>query len=313
MCKRQPESPAFLKKGGLKTFNVYTTILTIAGIMALGMCLVTAPAVYGEGLDQGLLKGLGQILNSKDKQKSTLDLSAITGDTSGSDAEEIAVGRQIAGNLLGASPLVKDKALQKYVNLVGRWVADQSERPDLEWHFGVIDSGDINAFAAPGGYIFVTQGLYRLLDNEAQLAGVLAHEIAHVVRKHHYRVIQQAKFVDIGSRFISGKVGKDNQAVQKLIGSGAEIVARGLDKNAEYEADRMGVVLAARAGYDQFGLVEVLQQMGHYTAEDDSIKLLFKTHPLPDDRLSHLDQSMGDRLDDIKGEAVPGRFYRLKK
>jgi len=94
-----------------------------------------------------------------------------------SKEEEIALGREIAGNLLGAAPLVKDAALQKYVNSVGRWVASQSERPDLPWRFGVIESEDLNAFAAPGGYIMLTKGLYRKLNNEAQLAGVLGHEI----------------------------------------------------------------------------------------------------------------------------------------
>ena len=230
----------------------------------------------------------------------------------GGDDEETAVGRQIAGNLLGAAPLVKDAELQKYVNLVGRWVASQSERPDLEWHFGVIDSGDINAFAAPGGYVFVTRGLYRMLNDESQLAGVLGHEIGHVVKKHHYKVIQQSRALDFGSRLLAGKAGKDNQLVQSLIGSGAEIVARGLDKNAEYEADRMGVVLSARAGYDQYAFIEVLQEMGHYAKDDDSVKLLFKTHPLPEDRLKHLDLAMGDRMDKLKGATLPGRLYRLK-
>jgi len=88
-----------------------------------------------------------------------------------SPQEEIQIGREITGNLLGASPLVKDAALQKYVNQVGRWVANQSERADLPWHFGVIESEDINAFAAPGGYVIITKGLYRKLENEAQLAG----------------------------------------------------------------------------------------------------------------------------------------------
>jgi Zn-dependent protease with chaperone function len=77
-----------------------------------------------------------------------------------SEAEEARIGQQIAGNLLGAAPLVRDDGLQRYVNQVGRWVALQSERPDLNWHFGVIESEDLNAFAAPGGYIFLTKGLY---------------------------------------------------------------------------------------------------------------------------------------------------------
>ncbi|HSF71136.1 MAG TPA: M48 family metalloprotease, partial [Methylotenera sp.] len=93
-----------------------------------------------------------------------------------SKEEEIALGREITGSLLGAAPLVKDAALQQYVNKVGRWVANQSERSDLPWKFGVIDSADLNAFAAPGGYVLVTKGLYQKLQNEAQLASVLGHE-----------------------------------------------------------------------------------------------------------------------------------------
>jgi len=269
--------------------------------LVIGVCMMLSPAVYGLDIDKELLDSIGQAVGTMGVQKE------------GADVEEIAVGRQIAGNLLGASPLVKDKALQKYVNSVGRWVANQGERPDLEWHFGVIDSSDINAFAIPGGYIFVTQGLYRLLESEAQLAGVLAHEIAHVVRKHHYRVIQQARVVDFGSKLINQKIGQDSELVQRLIGSGAEVVARALDKNAEYESDRMGVVLSARAGYDQYALAEVLQQMGHYSKEDDSVKLLFKTHPHPDERLGRLDEAMGDKLDDLRGATVSERFYRLRE
>jgi predicted Zn-dependent protease len=228
------------------------------------------------------------------------------------EAEEIAIGRQIAGNLLGASPLVKDARLQKYVNRVGEWVASQSERPDLPWHFGVIQSDDVNAFAAPGGYIFVTMGLYRLLQNEADLAGVLGHEIGHVIRQHHLKILQQSKLVDLGGKALSKEVGGSDK-VQQLIGSGAEIVARSLDKNAEFEADRIGVVLATRAGYDSFGLPGVLQQIGHYARDEGSVALLFKTHPHPDDRLAQLDVAMADRFDQVKGATLPSRFYRPKK
>jgi predicted Zn-dependent protease len=227
------------------------------------------------------------------------------------ESEEIAIGRQIAGDLLGAAPLVKDAKLQKYVNQVGAWVASQSERPDLPWHFGVIQSADVNAFAAPGGYIFVTLGLYRLLENEADLAGVLGHEIGHVIRKHHLKLLQQSKLVDAGSKALSKQVGS-NDKVQQMIGSGAEIVARSLDKDAEFEADRIGVVLATRAGYDAYGLPGVLQQIGHISKDEGSVALLFKTHPLPDDRLAKLDSAMGDRFDRVKGLAVSSRFYRPK-
>ena len=94
-----------------------------------------------------------------------IDLGGLRALAGFSQEEEVAIGRQAAGNILGAAPLVEDAKLQQYVNRVGRWIASQSERPDLDWHFGVIESNDINAFAAPGGYIFVTKGLYRVLRN----------------------------------------------------------------------------------------------------------------------------------------------------
>lgn len=227
--------------------------------------------------------------------------------------EEIALGREITGNLLGAAPLVKDEALQKYVNQVGRWVANQSERTDLPWRFGVVASNDINAFAAPGGYIVITQGLYQQLQNEAQLAAVLGHEIAHVTKKHQLKILQKQQFLGWGAKLLGDKYAKNNQFVNKAIGSGAEVCARGLDKDAEFEADRMGMVLATRAGYEPFALGEVLQVIGQTTKSDKSVALLFKTHPHPDERLVKLSDSAGNKLDKIKdGKTLENRFYKLQ-
>lgn len=224
--------------------------------------------------------------------------------------DEVKIGRQVAGNLLGAAPLVPDAKLQQYVNSVGRWVALRSGRPDLNWTFGVIESGDINAFAAPGGYVFVTRGLYVRLKDEAELAGVLSHEIAHVQQQHHLKVLQQQQLIGLGSQLLGKQVGGD-AAVQRLIGSGAEIMARGLDKSAEFEADRIGVVLATRAGYDPWGLPSVLQDIGAVSKSDSGVALLFKTHPHPDERLSALSEAMGERFDGVNGKAVKNRLYRL--
>ncbi len=230
-----------------------------------------------------------------------------------SKEEEISLGREIAGNLLGAAPLVKDAALQKYVNSVGRWVASQSDRPDLPWRFGVIESDDLNAFAAPGGYIMLTKGLYRKLSNEAQLAGVLGHEIGHVVKKHQLKILQKQQLLNIGAGFLSDKYAKDNQLISKAIGSGAEISARSLDKTAEYEADRLGLSYATRAGYEPYGLADVLQTLGQTNKNDSSVALLFKTHPHPDDRLAALSDAVGSKLDNIKnGKTLENRFYQLK-
>jgi len=230
-----------------------------------------------------------------------------------STAEEIALGREIAGNLLGAAPLVKDAELQKYVNSVGRWVALQSERPDLPWRFGVIDTEDINAFAAPGGYIMITKGLYRKLVNEAQLAGVLGHEIGHVVMKHQLKVLQKQQLLNIGAGFLKDKYAKDNQLAGKAIGTGAEISARSLDKSAEFEADRLGLSYATRSGYEPYGLPEVLQTLGETNKNDGSVALLFKTHPHPDERLVALSNAIGSRLDKVQaGKTLENRLYKLK-
>jgi predicted Zn-dependent protease len=226
--------------------------------------------------------------------------------------EETRIGRQIAGNLLGAVPLVRDDKLQNYVNLVGNWVALQSGRKDITWHFGVLDTEDINAFAAPGGYIFLTKGLYRRLNNEAELAGVLAHEIAHVTKKHHLKVLKQSSLIGALGQ-AAGKKAKDSDpVVQNLIGNGAEIMARGLDKNAEYEADRVGIVFAARSGYEPWGLPEVLQDLAGLPAKDSRTSLLYKTHPHPADRLAALGEAVNGRLDAVRGKDVASRFYRIK-
>ncbi len=207
------------------------------------------------------------------------------------EKEEVAVGREIAGRTLGAAPLVPDPALQSYVNSVGRWVASQTERPDLPWHFGVLDTPSVNAFAAPGGYVLITRGLYDMLDSEAQLAGVLGHEIGHIVKRHHISVMQKSALVSAGSQLATARTDRAAM-VNNLIGNGAEVLARGLDKSAEFEADQIGIVLAARAGYSPYGLIEVLHKLAARSAEDGSLSLLFKTHPHPNERL----QQLGDLL-----------------
>lgn len=227
--------------------------------------------------------------------------------------EEVRIGRQVAGDLLGAAPLVKDDTLQRYVNTVGRWVATQSGRKDLDWHFGVIESEDINAFAAPGGYIFLTKGLYKRLNNEAELAGVLAHEIAHVSKKHHLELLKQSSMIGALAQSVSKEVKSGDQAVQNLIGNGAEMLARGLDKEAEFEADRIGAVYAARAGYDAWGLPAVLQDMASINTKDNRLALLYKTHPTAADRVARLGEAVGDRFDSLPpGKEFPDRFYRIR-
>ena len=212
-------------------------------------------------------------------------------------------GAGMAANLLGAAPLVDDPALQQYVNKVGLWLALQTERSDLPWHFGVLDTASINAFAAPGGYVFITRGLLSSLHSEDELAGVLAHEIAHVVKKHHLIAIQKSAKRGLMSDALGMAAAQRGKSATwgKVISAGTELYARGLDKADEFEADRMGVVIAARAGYDPFGLPVVLQLLATANAKDNSVALLFKTHPTPTARLTSLDEVMANRMDGYAG------------
>ena len=217
--------------------------------------------------------------------------------------EEIAIGSDVAARLLGAAPLMNDLRVQRYVNNVGRWLATQSERPDLPWHFGVMDAPQLNAFAVPGGTIFITRGLLEKMHSEAELAGVLSHEIVHVVRKHHLKAIQKGALAHLSAGAAGAALSNVNsEARNKLVAFGTEMYSRGLDKGDEFEADRLGVVIAARGGYDTYGLPAVLQSLQGMNAKDSAVALMFKTHPAPGERLDTLAAKMQPVLDSYSSQ-----------
>jgi predicted Zn-dependent protease len=226
-----------------------------------------------------------------------------------SQEDEIGLGDALTASFLGASPLHRDAALQRYVNRVGKWVAIHSDRPDLPWTFSVIDTETINAFAMPGGSIIVSSGLLKRLGSEAELAGVLAHEIAHVVKKHQLTAIQSGMKADfwksVGTsvaadrvRIGGGQVGSavGNMAKPYLLDAAGNLIKDGfflrpLDRGLESEADQLAVVLATRAGYDPYGLVGALQMLAQYKGGGDEASV-FSTHPSAADRIAELERFM---------------------
>jgi len=217
------------------------------------------------------------------------------------EEKEIQMGKDLSAALLGAAPLVDDPAVQNYLNQLGRWLALQTERPDLPWTFAVIDTDTVNAFAAPGGYVFVTRGLFLMLRNEAELAGVVGHEIAHVVRRHHLVAIEKQLRASLATDVAGMMVEYDSEMVDALVGAGMELYSKGLDRDDEYEADRMGVVVAARSGYDAFGLPAMLLTLYDRNENDQNLSFLFSTHPPTVDRLGQLDREMQGRMDQYSG------------
>jgi Zn-dependent protease with chaperone function len=211
-------------------------------------------------------------------------------------AEELALGPEIAGRILGARPLWTDAGAQHRVNLVGRWVAQQSSRPELPWTFGVIDTPEVNAFAAPGGFILITRGLYELLSSDSELAAVLGHEISHCVQRDHYDVIRKQEMATTGKDLamqqvaISGESTAGTYARRYAEKNGAAIMLASLDREAEFRADEAAEYYLARAGMNPLALYAVLQKLTALGSGSASLAQLYKSHPTLDARLDRIDQ-----------------------
>lgn len=255
--------------------------------LSICLCLIIAGCAGGGTLD---LRKVGKVIgNTYDAARSY------------TPEEEEAIGARVMADLLGAAPLVRDATLQRYVNQVGTWVALQSEKPDIKWRFGVTNDMHVNSFAAPSGYILITKGLFDRLGSEAELATVLAHEITHVVKGHHVRAMKAAAkgdlLANVAKMGADARGGDNARYAGNAFSGGTEIFVRGFDKKDEFEADVNGMVLAARAGYNPYALPGVLTTLGNINPKDDSVGLLFSTHPSPRDRLDKIDASVGDKLE----------------
>jgi predicted Zn-dependent protease len=261
-------------------------------VIAVALALGTGPAL---AIDFGKIIDLGRQVATQPSAKEF------------SQEDEIALGEAATASFLGASPLHADAGLQRYVNRVGKWVALHSDRKDLPWTFSVIDTETINAFALPGGSIIVSSGLLKRLGSESELAGVLAHEIAHVVRKHQLKAIQSGMQADfwknVGTSVAADRVKIGGGAVGSAVGGMAKpyildaagnlikdgFFLRPLDRGLETEADQLAIVLATRAGYDPYGLVGALQMLAQYKGGGDQASV-FSTHPSATDRIAELEK-----------------------
>ena len=238
------------------------------------------------------------------------------------EAQEIQFGHNMAAVLLGTQPLYDNSDVNKYVNQVGTWLAYNSSRPELPWRFGVINSSSINAFAAPGGFVFITSAMLEQLENEAQLAAVLAHEIIHVVAQHHLEAIKEGtmRTAITESLFVSveayqGNTGADQKqreytAWSKQVTNAAqELYTKGLNRDDELQADKQGMRLLAKAGYDPFAFVVNLQRLNSIATGDSSLALLYKTHPSTGQRLTALSSNI-EELSDTSGLLLEKRFMK---
>jgi predicted Zn-dependent protease len=239
----------------------------------LGFLLVCAPPTARAQFDafKKLKEGLGQLEqtagkvadNAKEAGKLAKGVTGI-----GSEEERV-IGGSVAHEIVGAyGGVVRDEEITRRVNLIGKSLARYGTRPEIEWRFGVLATDDINAFSAPGGTVFITRGLYSLLTTDDALAAVLAHEIAHINRRHALKIVARTEFM-AGATELAAKRSSDVRAVEaklRQFDSGISQITKtlfekGFDPATEYEADKDGRALAALTGYAPGGLRATLAQL----------------------------------------------------
>lgn len=276
-----------------------------------------------EGADDGKSSAVGGVLKAvgiKGKTADTVEKSVGFGlrtkknVASAKDldpAQETQIGRVAAAEILAKYPPLEDEGLNGYVQTVGQAVAMASDRPQTYsgYHFQVLDSEEINAISIPGGYVFVTKGMLRLLKNEDQLACVLAHEVAHVALGHGTAAILKARRLkaglgvaaDASQTYGSKSSGKSLDALRGDVKAFMEILNRtGYGHGKEFEADAKGAVYAQRTGYDPTAMTDVLRKIEASTAAQGGF---LKTHPSAGKRAKQLDEQ----------ELDPPAWYRASK
>jgi len=222
-----------------------------------------------------------------------------------SEEEEYYVGRAVAARIVATYPLLKNPGLTEYVNSIGRTLSLHSEKPYTYggYHFAILDSDEMNAFACPGGIIFITRGMLRAAENEEELAAVLAHEIAHINNRDGISSIKSSRWTEaltvIGSsaakqyssREVAQLVGIFEGSIDDIVKT---LVVNGYSKSQEYAADKASIAIAQKAGYSSSALYDLLGRMAGRSTEGG----ITKTHPDTSDRIDNIKDLIKSRSAD---------------
>jgi hypothetical protein len=211
-----------------------------------------------------------------------------------SEEEEIKLGAGVSERVRQRYGVVQDEAVHRYVTLVGTLLVKKSTRPALPFKFIVLDTDGVNAFAAPGGFIHITRGALGLISSEAELAGVLAHEIAHVTEKHTIKSIQTGKLIQIGA---DESITRNPALWGKFVDVASDMVLAGFGRSEEMASDRLGPAMANAAGYAPGGLTDFLKRLLDRNKSATGKQGLFASHP-----------EMKERIETLEGE-IKARQY----
>src|SRR3954469_21605063 len=214
-----------------------------------------------------------------------------------STQQEIEMGQQYAQQINAQLPIISDPEANRYINLLGDSIAHLTGRTDItDWHFYVVDSKEVNAFAVPGGFIYVNRGLIERTQRMDQLAGVLGHEIGHVVRRHSIKQMQQQQGANVGVTLacVLTRI-CDNQAGQAAIQVGGTALFAKFSRGDETEADQEGIKNVVRAGISPNGIPEMFQILINERQSNPSgVESWFATHLLEEDRIAATRQKISE-------------------
>ena len=227
-----------------------------------------------------------------------------------SEEEEVAVGRQAAAAIEADLALLDDDAVANYIDGLGQAIAGRSGRPALTYTFKVVDSPEINAFALPGGFIYVNRGLIEAAENETELAGVLAHEVGHVVGRHGAEQLQRAAYANLGLQVLGSVFGRGTRGQLGTLAADMRF-----SRDAEREADRLGVVNVAAAGYDPRGMLTFFERLDALAErEPNAVERFFASHPSPAERVTNIQDLVGSlRADRDLSTGDDDRFSATKR
>ncbi len=225
---------------------------------------------------------------------------------------EIKYGRLLANRILTKFPLYKNERINRYVNLVGKSVALFAGRAEIEYYFAVLDSESVNAYATPGGYVFITRGALRFMRNEAELAGVLGHEIGHINNMHIMKDLppprETGSFVDTLASFLVAQGAVVSSAFKEAVNKAADLLfEKGYRIQDEYEADRSAITYAEETGYYPLGLVDFINRISEHK-RNKSGSVVYNTHPPFESRISRLNDFIESGNFDRGKPKVSGRF-----
>jgi predicted Zn-dependent protease len=227
-----------------------------------------------------------------------------------SESQEIAIGREADGQVIASLGLYPDSALQRYVQELGAKLARNSERPNLPWTFRVVDDPVVNAFALPGGVIYVTRGLMVYMMNEAELSSVIGHEIGHVTAKHSvYRMSeQQLTQIGLGAGMM---IKPELQRYSELFNAGLGLLYLKFSRADESQADHLGLRYMIRAGYDPREMVEVFDMLGRVSQGSGTGRVpeWLATHPNPGNRSGNIQKEIDTLAIDLGALAVNQNGY----